>query len=62
MSLLAILASVRARFADDRRGATAIEYALVAGLVSIAIVGTAGDVGSVLQNIFDGVEAGFENE
>lgn len=38
----------------DERGATAIEYALIAGLVSIVIVGAATSIGSsITSNFYD---------
>jgi len=42
-------------FARDRSGATAIEYAMVAGLLSIAIIGGASILGTNLNAFFDGV-------
>jgi pilus assembly protein Flp/PilA len=42
------------RFFDDERGATAIEYALIAGGIAVAIVSTVWGVGSNLkQNWYD---------
>ena len=44
-----------ARFAKDESGATAIEYGLIAALISVAIIGIIGIVGTVgtdLQNVF----------
>ncbi|MCP3021615.1 Flp family type IVb pilin [Cupriavidus basilensis] len=35
-----------ARFLRDEQGATAIEYGLIAGLISLAIVGTATTLGT----------------
>ena len=46
-------------FAADQRGATAIEYALIAGLVSIIIVGAVTNVGSAVNSLFARVVAGF---
>ena len=40
------------RFAADESGATAIEYALIAVLVGIAIVGSVTALGDSLQSIF----------
>ena len=37
-------------FRADRRGATAIEYALIASLISIAIVGSVTGSGTALQS------------
>jgi Flp pilus assembly pilin Flp len=48
------------QFACDRRGATAIEYALVASCISIAIAGSATLLGSTVTEYFDKVAAAFE--
>ena len=40
------------RFFKDESGATAIEYGLIAALISIVIVGAAGLAGGSLQGIF----------
>ena len=42
------------RFALDTRGATAIEYAMIAGFVSIALIVGARAVGQALQSKFYG--------
>ena len=47
------------RFLSDSNGATAIEYALIAGLISVAIVGGARAIGLAIQNKFYGVNAGL---
>jgi len=47
------------RFQDDVSGATAIEYALIAGIISIAIVGAATLIGTRLSDIFTAVNDGF---
>ncbi|MDB5557130.1 MAG: Flp/Fap pilin component [Enterovirga sp.] len=48
------------RFLRDRAGATAIEYALVAAIVSIVIVGGVATIGQhVRAAFFDNVSAGF---
>ena len=44
-------------FAFDRGGATAIEYALVAGLISMAIITVLGGLGSTLTTTFYGALA-----
>jgi pilus assembly protein Flp/PilA len=43
----------------DCRGATAIEYAMVAGIISIVIVAAATQIGSEVQNMFSAVIAPF---
>jgi pilus assembly protein Flp/PilA len=52
--------SIYSRFLCDRSGATAIEYALIAGAISIVIVGALTSVGNVLQATFINVNAGFQ--
>lgn len=39
-------------FAVDESGATAIEYAMISGLLSIMIVGGATQIGTTLTGIF----------
>lgn len=47
------------KFFKDERGATAIEYALIASIIFFAILGAVGPVGEALNGIFTDVEAGF---
>lgn len=42
-----------ARFLRDERGTTAIEYALIAVLIGVAIMGAVGLTGDSLQGIFE---------
>jgi pilus assembly protein Flp/PilA len=44
---------------SDERGATAIEYALIASLLSIVILTAVSTVGSNLNSIFSSVASGF---
>ena len=43
------------QFCGDESGATAIEYGLIAALISVAIIGAVTSVGDSLTNIFDEV-------
>jgi pilus assembly protein Flp/PilA len=43
-----------ARFAGDDRGATAIEYGLMAALISLAIIGTVEALGSSINSMLFG--------
>ncbi|MEC5291458.1 Flp family type IVb pilin [Aurantimonas sp. C2-6-R+9] len=43
----------------DISGATAIEYVMIAGLISIAIVVAATGIGTSVVSMFDGVLAAF---
>ena len=47
------------RFFMSERAATAIEYALIAGFLSIAIVTVVATLGSTLNNTFAAVAAGL---
>lgn len=44
----------------DRSGATVIEYCIIAGIISIAVVGGASAIGTSTNNSFTSVQAGFE--
>jgi pilus assembly protein Flp/PilA len=41
-----------ARLAKDQSGVTAIEYALIAGLISIAVIGVVTQIGNDVANLF----------
>ena len=43
------------RFAADESGATAIEYGLIAGLISVVIIGVVTTVGKGLNNKFTAI-------
>jgi len=44
-----------ARFSKDESGATAIEYGLIAGLISVAIIAIVGTVGTDLTAVFQSI-------
>jgi pilus assembly protein Flp/PilA len=44
-------------FITDENGATAIEYGLIAALVSIVIIGALGVLGTNLTAVFDAIAA-----
>ena len=46
---------VFARFANDESGATAIEYGLIAALISVAIITAADQLGTDLAALFTGI-------
>jgi pilus assembly protein Flp/PilA len=48
------------RFVQDRTGATAIEYALVAGGITLAIVAVVQGLGTKLNTTFTSVQAAFK--
>jgi pilus assembly protein Flp/PilA len=44
------------RFAQDESGATAIEYGLIAALISITIIAAAGAIGGGIKSKFEKVQ------
>jgi len=50
-----------ARFAKDESGATAIEYGLIAALISVAIITGAGTLGNTLNNQFQSLSDTMNN-
>lgn len=49
-----------ARLFRDEKGATSIEYAIIAGSLSIVIVVVVQSIGTSLNTIFTSVQAGFK--
>jgi pilus assembly protein Flp/PilA len=54
------MAQVVCRFCKSEAGATAIEYALIAGFVSIVIVGAVQVIGTRLNVTFSSVATGIK--
>ena len=48
------------RFLQDETGATAIEYAIIAGGISIVIVAAVQAIGTILNTAFTSVAAGLK--
>jgi len=48
-----------ARFLKNESGATAIEYGLIAALISVVIIGVITTVGSNLQGVFTTIGGGL---
>lgn len=48
-------------FINDESGATAIEYGLIAALVSVAAIAALGAMGDSLTNMFDTVAGELDN-
>ena len=48
-------------FLRDESGATAIEYGLIAALVSVAAIGALGAMGNELSNMFNTVKDELQN-
>jgi len=48
------------RFADDKSGATAIEYSLIASLIALVIIGSLGVIGNKLSTTFTEVSGNLK--
>ncbi len=49
------------RFLTDESGATAIEYGLIAALISVGIIAAASTVGEGLGTLFNGIGTRLQN-
>jgi pilus assembly protein Flp/PilA len=47
------------RFLTDESGTTALEYAVIAGLIAMVIIVAVGLIGDEVNTTFTNVEAGF---
>lgn len=47
------------QISGDRKGATAVEYGLIIGLLALAIIGSVAQVGSPVENHFEAAANGF---
>ncbi len=54
------MASMFQRFLDDRRGATTIEYGLIAAGIAVAIIAVVQGLGTNLTNTFSSVSASLK--
>ena len=48
-------------FLRDESGATAIEYGLIAALISVAIIGTVSLIGGELDEVFNQILTGLQD-
>lgn len=55
------MTKIFARFLKDESGATAIEYGLIAALISVALITGATTLGGSLNNTFQGVAEKMQN-
>ncbi|MDV3251914.1 Flp family type IVb pilin [Devosia sp. BK] len=49
--------NILARFAQDESGATAIEYGLIAALISVVIIGAVTTLGGTLNGVFETINS-----
>ncbi|MHA7969356.1 Flp family type IVb pilin [Rhizobium terricola] len=55
------MTKIFARFLKDESGATAIEYGLIAALISVALITGASTLGNSLDNKFSGLATTLDN-
>ena len=55
------MTNIFSRFLKDESGATAIEYGLIAAIISVGIIGVLGEVRGGLTTAFGEVEAGLSS-
>lgn len=60
--MLKLIAKAHARFIADDKGATAIEYGLIAAGIAVAIMVTVGLLGDELNSMFDGIKTQLAGE
>ena len=53
------MAIMRQRLADDERGATAIEYAMIAAGIGVAIAATVTSLGLAVSNLYTSIASIF---
>lgn len=53
--------NIFARFAQDESGATAIEYGLIAALISVVIIGAVTLLGGTLTDVFNRIDTDLTN-
>ena len=55
------MTKIFARFMKDESGATAIEYGLIAALISVALIAGAGALGNQINGTFNGLASKLKN-
>lgn len=54
------MTNLLSRFAKDESGATAIEYGLIAAIISVGIISALGPVRNALTETFGEIQSGLE--
>jgi pilus assembly protein Flp/PilA len=47
--------TLQSKLVSDERGATAVEYGLIVGLIAVVIIGAVGTLGGTLLGWFEGI-------
>lgn len=61
MNLLYVRAWLQTRFGNDERGATMIEYVLLAALIAVVVIGVVALVGNETSTTFSKVNSGLNS-
>jgi pilus assembly protein Flp/PilA len=56
-SLVSLVALAKDRLQEEEKGATAVEYGLLVGLIAVAIIVTVGLLGDRLDALFESIRA-----
>lgn len=51
--------NILVRYLSEESGATAIEYALLAGLIALVIIGSVGALGTRVDKLFGSIKSGL---
>ena len=55
--MLKTLATTCRELSSDKRGISALEYGLLAGLIAVALIGVLTTLGTDIKNLFNGVSS-----
>ena len=53
--------TLQSKLVSDERGATAVEYGLIVGLIAVVIIGAVGSLGGTLLGWFNDINDGLEH-
>ena len=56
-----LLHAAALRLTRDRRAVTSLEYALIAGLIAVVIIGSVTTLGTTLRGVFEKVASGISS-
>jgi pilus assembly protein Flp/PilA len=55
-TLVSLVAFAQDRLKNDEKGATAVEYGLMVGLIAVVIIAAVTLLGTELRDLFDGIQ------
>lgn len=57
VSMLAFVAGVKDKMANDEKGATMVEYGIMVALIAVVVIAAVGPLGEAIRLMFAGVTA-----